>query len=115
MVSAQARRELVRDMIGRGMSERHSLRIGGVSASAYRYEPAQDRNCALKKKIIALAQRHRWGLYACVFDIGVLGKENVMDHALIPAPEGVCSLDDLVAQSHVEPTVLAPMGVCVTA
>lgn len=59
MVSAPARRELVRHMIDHGLSERRSLRSIGMSASAYRYEPAQDRNCALKEKIIALAQRHR--------------------------------------------------------
>lgn len=62
MVSAPARRELVRHMTGQGLSERHSLRVMGMSASAYRYEPAADRNCALKDKIIALAQRHgRYG------------------------------------------------------
>ena len=59
MVSAPARRELVRHMVSHGLSERRSLRVIGMSASAYRYEPAQDRNCALKDKIIALAQRHR--------------------------------------------------------
>lgn len=59
MVSAPARRELVRHMISHGLSERRSLRIMGISASAYRYEPAQNRNFALKDKIIALAQRHR--------------------------------------------------------
>ena len=59
MVSAPARRELVRHMINHGLSERRSLRVIGMSASAYRYEPAQDRNCALKEKIIALAQRYR--------------------------------------------------------
>lgn len=59
MVSAPARRELVRHMVSQGMSERRSLRVIGMSASAYRYEPVQDRNCALKDKIIALAQRHR--------------------------------------------------------
>ena len=59
MVSAPARRELVRYMIDKGLSERRSLRIVDMSASAYRYEPVQDRNCALKEKIIALAQRHR--------------------------------------------------------
>lgn len=49
-------------MTGQGLSERHSLRVMGMSASAYRYEPAADRNCALKDKIIALAQRHgRYG------------------------------------------------------
>ena len=46
-------------MINHGLSERRSLRVIGMSASAYRYEPAQDRNCALKERIIALAQRHR--------------------------------------------------------
>ena len=59
MVSAPARRELVRHMVSCGLSERHSLRVMGMSASALRYEPAADRNCALKDKIIALAQRHR--------------------------------------------------------
>ena len=59
MVSAPATRELVRHMISSGLSERRSLRIIGMSASALRYEPAADRNCALKEKIIALAQRHR--------------------------------------------------------
>ena len=46
-------------MVGCGLSERRSLRIIGMSASAYRYQPATDRNEALKNKIIALAQRHR--------------------------------------------------------
>jgi len=62
VVIAPARRELVRHMISSGLSERRSLRIIGMSASALRYEPAADRNCALKEKIIALAQRHhRYG------------------------------------------------------
>jgi putative transposase len=59
VVSAPARRELVRHMISSGLSERCSLRIIVMSASALRYEPAADRNCALKDKIITLAQRHR--------------------------------------------------------
>ena len=46
-------------MVSRGLSERRSLRVIGISASALRYEPVSDRNCALKEKIIALAQRHR--------------------------------------------------------
>ena len=58
MVSAPARRELVRHMVGCGLSERRSLRVIGMSASALRYEPVSDRNCDLKEKIIALAQRH---------------------------------------------------------
>ena len=58
-MSAPARRELVRHMMSSGLSERGSLRIIGMSASALRYEPASDRNCVLKEKIFALAQRHR--------------------------------------------------------
>lgn len=59
MVSAPARRELVRYMIDKGLSERRSLSIVRMSPSAYRYEAASERNCVLKEKIIALAQRHR--------------------------------------------------------
>lgn len=46
-------------MIDQGLSERRALRIIGMSPSAYRYQPAADRNEGLKAKIIALAQRHR--------------------------------------------------------
>ncbi len=59
MVKAPARRELVRHLAGRGLSERHVLRVIGMSASAYRYQPAPDRNSALREKILALAHRHR--------------------------------------------------------
>jgi len=52
----------IRNMVGGGLSERRSLRVIGMSASALRYEPVDDRNCALKEKIIALAQRRsRYG------------------------------------------------------
>ena len=46
-------------MMGCGLSERRSLLVIGMSASTHRYKPAEDRNGALKDKIIALAQRHR--------------------------------------------------------
>lgn len=59
MVKAPARRELVRHLAGRGLSERHALRVVGMSASAYRYQPAPDCNSALREKILALAHRHR--------------------------------------------------------
>ena len=59
MVKASARRELVRHLAGRGLSERHALRVVGMSASAYRYEPAPDRNQSLREQILALAHRHR--------------------------------------------------------
>jgi len=58
-VKAPARRELVRHLAGRGLSERHALRVVGMSASAYRYQPAADRNQALRDQIVALAHRHR--------------------------------------------------------
>lgn len=59
MVKAPERRELVHYLADRGLSERHALRIVGMSASAYRYQPAADRNVALREQIIALAHRHR--------------------------------------------------------
>ena len=59
MVKAPARRELVRHLSGRGLSERHALRVVGMSASAYRYQPAPDRNQSLREQILALAHRHR--------------------------------------------------------
>jgi putative transposase len=42
-----------------GLSERRALRVIGMSASTYRYQPAPDRNHALREQIVALAQRHR--------------------------------------------------------
>ncbi|MFC3534082.1 IS3 family transposase [Vogesella facilis] len=59
VVSAPSRRELVRHLVGKGLSERRSLRLAGMSPSSFRYQPATNRNAALKAKIIALAQRHR--------------------------------------------------------
>ncbi len=46
-------------MVSCGLNERRSLRVMGMSASALRYEPVSDRNCDLREKIIAFAQRHR--------------------------------------------------------
>jgi putative transposase len=59
MVTAPARRELVRWMQTRGLSERRSLQVVTMSASALRYQPRPDRNIAVRERIIALAQRHR--------------------------------------------------------
>ena len=46
-------------MIGKGLSERRSLAIVGMSASAYRYPTRPDRNVVLRQRIVALAQRHK--------------------------------------------------------
>jgi putative transposase len=59
MVTAPARRELVRWMQTKGLSERRGLQIMRMSPSALRYEPRPDRNQAVRERIIALAQRHR--------------------------------------------------------
>lgn len=59
MVTAPARRDVVRYMTTRGLSERRALEIVQMSASALRYAPAPDRNPWLLDKIVALAQRHR--------------------------------------------------------
>ena len=64
-------------MTSHGLSERRSLRVIGMSASAYRYEPAQDRNCALKEKIVAVAQRQRrYGAGMIWGDLGLRANSN---------------------------------------
>lgn len=63
MVSAPARRQLVRWMNAKGLSERAALRVVRMSASALRYQPRPDRNIELRADIVALAQRHhRYGM-----------------------------------------------------
>jgi transposase InsO family protein len=59
VVKAPARRELVRHLAGRGLSERHALRVVGMSASSFRYQCAPDQNHTLREQIVALAHRHR--------------------------------------------------------
>ena len=59
MVSAPARRELVRQMVDKGLSERRSLAVAGMSASAYRYATRPDRNVELWQRILTLAHRHK--------------------------------------------------------
>ena len=59
MVTVPARRELVRWMGTRGLSERRALAVVEMSASALCYEPRPGRSGALRARIVALAQRHR--------------------------------------------------------
>ena len=62
MVGAPSRRESVRHMKDRGLSERHALRAIGMSASALRCQPAPDSNDDLRQRIVELAHRHcRYG------------------------------------------------------
>lgn len=58
-MTAPLRRELVRWMQTKGLSERHGLAVAGMSASSLRYQPRPDRNAQLRQRIVALAQRHR--------------------------------------------------------
>ena len=58
-MTAPARRELVRWMRSRGLTERRCLAIVRMSASSLRYQPRPDRNGVLRARIVALAQRHR--------------------------------------------------------
>ena len=59
MVTAPARREVVRYFQNRGVSERRALAVVCMSPSALRYAPAPDRNHELRAQILALAHRHR--------------------------------------------------------
>lgn len=58
-VTAPARREVVRVMKDRGITERHALRVIGMSASALRYTPRPDGKADLRQQIVDMAQRHK--------------------------------------------------------
>lgn len=59
MVTAPARRAMVRQLMDRGLSERRALVVVQMSPSALRYTPRADRNEALRERILALAHRHK--------------------------------------------------------
>ena len=54
MVTAPAKRELVRWMQAKGLSERRCLKVARMSASALRYEPKPDRNTHLRRRIVGV-------------------------------------------------------------
>ena len=58
-MTAPARREVVRTMVTRGLSERRALAVVRMSAAALRYKPKPDKNGVLRDRIGALAHRHR--------------------------------------------------------
>lgn len=58
-MTAPAKRELVRHLMDKGLSERRALAVVRMSASALRYAPRPDRNVDLRERILALAQRHK--------------------------------------------------------
>jgi putative transposase len=59
MVTAPVRREVVRAMVTRGLSERRALTVVHMSAAALRYVPRPDPDPGLRDRIVALAHRHR--------------------------------------------------------
>ena len=54
MVTAPARREVVRTVVTRGLSERRALALVRMSAAALRYVPQPDRDAGLRERIVAL-------------------------------------------------------------
>ena len=50
MVTAPVRREVVREMVARGLSERRALTVGQMSASAFRYVPRPDGNAVVRDR-----------------------------------------------------------------
>src|SRR6185369_5312422 len=54
-----ARREVVRTMVTRGLTERRALAAVRMSASALRYVRRPDQDAELRDRILALAHRHR--------------------------------------------------------
>ncbi len=59
MVTAPARREVVRHLVTRGLSERRALTVVHMSAAALRYQPQPDQDGDVRDRILALAHRHR--------------------------------------------------------
>ena len=54
-----ARREVVRQLQDRGLSERQALQLVGMSASTLRYQPRDDGNGRLRERLTELAGQHR--------------------------------------------------------
>ena len=59
VVTAPARRAVVREMVVRGLSEWRALTVVRMSAAALRYVPRPDPDPSLRERIVALAHRHR--------------------------------------------------------
>jgi putative transposase len=83
MVTASARREVVREMVTRGLRERRALAVVRMSAAALRYVGRPDRNGPLRDRIVALAHRHRrYGagmIYLKLRQAGVLANHKRVD------------------------------------
>ena len=58
-MTAPTRREVVRELVTSGLSERRALTVVRMSAAALRYVPRPDPDPGLRDRIAALAHRHR--------------------------------------------------------
>ena len=58
-MAVSARREAVRQLQDRGLSERQALKLVGMSTSTLRYAPRDDGNDGLRERLTALAGQHR--------------------------------------------------------
>lgn len=58
-MAVAARREVVRELQGLGLSERQALKLMGMSPSTLRYRPCGDGNAALRERLRELAGQHR--------------------------------------------------------
>lgn len=58
-MAVAARREVVQQLQEKGLSERRTLKLVGMSASTLRYRPRNDGNCRLRERLIELAGQYR--------------------------------------------------------
>ena len=58
-MAVAARREVVRQLQEKGLSERRALKLVGMSASTLRYHPRDDGNGRLRERLTELAGQHR--------------------------------------------------------
>ena len=58
-MAVAARRQVVRQLQERGLSERQALRLVGMSPSTLRYRPSDDGNGRLRERLTELAGQHR--------------------------------------------------------
>ena len=59
MTAVAAKRECVRQLQAKGLSERQACRLVGISTSVLRYQPRTDGNETLRERLKELAGQHR--------------------------------------------------------
>lgn len=67
-MAVAARREVVRQLQGLGLSERQALKLMGMSPSTLRYRPCGDGNAGLRERLKELAGQHRRHGYRMLHD-----------------------------------------------